>query len=166
MMKTWEVAAILLTLGIAAGCNGPSEQFMGRSGDDAALVRIHQDDGIRNAVIAQHTLFPYHFVADGAALNELGRQDLAILVDHFGGRAGRLNVRAGDVGPELRQERVQAVVDAMKAGGLQAESVVIADGLPAGEWMASERVVQILDQQDQERSGTSGSADSTTTSGL
>lgn len=103
-----------------------------------------QNASMNNAIIAQHTLYPYHFAAGSAELNELGVRDLDVLVAHFLNAAGDLNVRRGETPQALYEARVRTVLEKLAAAGVPSRSVAVKDGLPGGEGIASERVVEIL----------------------
>jgi hypothetical protein len=110
------------------------------------LIRSFHDVAWQNAIISQHTLFPYHFVDNGAELNELGRRDLAVLASHFKENPGRLNVRHDHVPDQLYEARVDLVVDRLKQAGIEIERLSVSDGMTGGSGMASERVLILLDK--------------------
>src|ERR1044071_5771977 len=95
----------LLIIPLAAACAHQSEQQRRgihsagapeQEAIDAALVHAVSDTAINNAIITQHTLFPYHFVSGTAELNELGQRELAVLCDHYRANGGAATVREGD----------------------------------------------------------------------
>jgi len=47
------------------------------------MVASLQEEAVENAIIRQHTLYSYHFVADAPYLTELGERDLDILANHY-----------------------------------------------------------------------------------
>jgi len=91
----------------------------------------------RNAIIAQHTLYPYHFAADSAELTKLGQRDLDVLIDHFMNNSGQLNINRGQAGVDLYNRRVRIVTDALTAAGIDSSRVQIGDGLPGGDGISS-----------------------------
>ncbi len=111
---------------------------------DAWMVAQVRDAAIVNAVVAQHTLFPYHFVANGDQLNELGARDLAVLAAHFRAQPGALSVRRGAAPEELYAARVQTVRKMLADAGVDAARLTLHDAPAGGSGMSSERVVQIL----------------------
>jgi hypothetical protein len=118
---------------------------------DAAIVRAHQDDFEAAGVIRQHTIYPYHFVADSAALNDLGRRDVAILAGHYaslqvdqGVPPASMGVRRGDASPALYDARVRAVTAELGRGGVPNDRVRIADTVPGGDGMALGKIKVIL----------------------
>ncbi|MBI4602473.1 MAG: hypothetical protein HY721_10990 [Planctomycetes bacterium] len=113
------------------------------------LVKTVQDAAMKNAIVAQHTLYPYHFVDDAEGLNELGKADFHVLADHYLLHPGPLNVRRGGAPMALYEARVRKVRDLLGEAGVSAERVAIADGLPGGEGLSSERVLRILEEEDQ-----------------
>lgn len=138
----------LLLLGFAA-CASPTEtrnpELEGRgarwSGD---AVR---NASLNNAIIAQHTLYPFHFVSGSAELNSLGQRDLNVLANHLVKSPGDVNVRRGDAPQALYEARVKAVLERLAAAGVQGGSVAVKDGLPGGDGMPSERVIVILKEK-------------------
>ena len=134
------------TIAGAAGCTLPERPQMDSpaSALNVRIVRALNDAAIKNAVITQHTLYPYHFILNSAQLNELGAKDLGVLIGHYTNNRGTLNVRQGNVPPALYKARVATVVDAMTEAGVDTQHVTIADGMPGGDGMASDRVVAIL----------------------
>jgi hypothetical protein len=112
---------------------------------DTELVRTLNNIGVENAVITQHTLYPYHFVADGERLNELGQRDFAVLARHFVEHPGILNLRrANEISAALYEARVAYVTGRLKEAGVEPGRVSVSDGTPGGPGMRSEQVVTIL----------------------
>jgi hypothetical protein len=118
---------------------------------DAAIVRAHQDDFEAAGIIRQHTIYPYHFVAETATLNELGQRDVAILAGHYaslsvdrGMPPGALSVRRGDASPGLYDARVRAVTAELARGGVPNDRVRIADAVPGGDGMLPGRIKVVL----------------------
>ena len=70
-MKTRFWLAVMLLVGMAAGCDASSAREKDRAALDEWLVNSYGDDAIRNALISQHTLYPYHFVPNDEELNAL-----------------------------------------------------------------------------------------------
>lgn len=140
---------ICLACILLVGCNenqagNPTEKNL-----DAELVNTLNNIGVENAIIAQHTLYPYHFVADGAGLNDLGQRDLMVLARHFKEHPGILNVRRGEEGSELYEARVASVLVRLKEAGVEAGRTRVADGMPGGPGMPSERVVTVFDKKSE-----------------
>lgn len=112
---------------------------------DPWLVEASRDLSTEKAIVRQHTLFPYHFVEYGAALNELGRHDMDILIRHYRQYPGPVNARRGDDTPDaLYQARVATVRDALAAGGVNVQQVNFTDGLAGGDGLAGEHALIIL----------------------
>jgi hypothetical protein len=103
-----------------------------------------QNASMNAAIVAQHTLYSYHFTAGAAELNELGVHDLDVLAAHFQTSTGDLNVRRGEAAQALYEARVRTVLEKLAAAGVTSRSVAVKDGLPGGEGISSERVVEIL----------------------
>ena len=96
---------------------------------DIAIVDAIRDSGVKAAIISQHTLYPYHFDADGDMLNGLGERDLAVLSSHFRTHHGELNIPRGNLDAKLYEARVAHVHDALDAAGVSSDNVHIVDTL-------------------------------------
>jgi len=131
---------------LMAGCYQSVQKSPERA-INTELVNSLYDIAMENAVISQHTLFPYHFIENASGLNELGQRDLTILARHFMENPGCLNVRRNDVPADLYEARVNLVSDKLKQAGVKTDRINISDGMPGGSGMASERVVIILDYE-------------------
>ncbi len=119
-----------------------------------------QNASMNAAIVAQHTLYPYHFAAGSAELNDLGVRDLNVLADHFAKAGGDLNVRRQNADPSLYEARVKAVLERLAQAGVPSGAVAVKDGLPGGDGISSERVIVIL----KGKMSSSSSSSSTTTS--
>jgi len=138
--------ALVLTLlaGIAGGCahdqaamTNVDEYFRNPPKDaiaDMQIVDGVRDSGVRAAIVAQHTLYPYHFVSDSDALNELGHRDVTVLATHLRGVAsGKINIRRGEEMPaSLYDARVASVRKMLQEQEVNADRVQITDGTPGG----------------------------------
>jgi hypothetical protein len=145
-MKT-TLILLPLILGTLASCGSPTKnrELQGRSS-------MWTGDAIRNAsmnqaIVAQHTLYPYHFATGSAELNDIGERDLSVLAAHFQKTPGDLNVRRGDASQTLYETRVKAVLDFLAATGVKEGSIAVKDGPAGGEGMLSERVIVILKEK-------------------
>jgi hypothetical protein len=146
-MRTLAGLLGLAALMAAAGCDLSPWRQEQDSPVDKWLVESSLDEGVRGAIVTQHTLYPYHFVKDGPALSELGRHDLSVLAEHFRQTAGLLNVYQGEAPDALYQARARAVAAALSEAAVEPGRVVLADGLPGGPGMSSSRVVIILEKK-------------------
>ncbi len=158
MRLCWTLVVCLLC-GMLLGCEKsvtePDKNI------DAELVKTLNNIAVENAIITQHTIYPYHFVTDGEELNELGRRDLAVLARHFTENAGALNVRRGEAPAALYEARVAQVTESLKKAGIDMARLSISDDMPGGTGITSERVVTILRRPPQGLSIT-GSSRATT----
>jgi hypothetical protein len=138
----------ILAIGLVGSLFGGCEEDARTAADkrlDTELVRTLNHIGIENAIITQHTLYPYHFVPNGEQLNELGQRDFAVLARHFADHPGLLNIRqAENVPPERHQARVAHVTSRLKEAGIEPGRVTLSDGMPGGPGMRAEQVVTIL----------------------
>jgi hypothetical protein len=128
---------------------------------NSQLVKSYNDIAMQNAIVSQHTLFPYHFVTDGAELNELGQRDLAALTSHFINHAGHLNIRRHNTPGDLYEARINLVLARLQEAGIDMERMSISDDMPGGAGVSSERMLVILERPSQGvTTATSGSISS------
>ena len=73
----------ILSVAAMAGCSLSSQPLTERRDRHVSLINSLFDGQINDAVITQHTLFPHHFIAASAALNEHGERDLHALSTHL-----------------------------------------------------------------------------------
>lgn len=140
-------------------CQEEEDACYANSEVDTWLAQQALGENIERGIVRAHTLYPYHFVENGTALNELGRRDVAVLAFYFKANPGPLNVRRGDIPRELYAARLKTVASALSAGGVNAARVTIADGLPGGDGISSESLLRILARS--ERVTRSGQNDNT-----
>ena len=108
------------------------------------IVDTYSDLMIQNAIIAQHTLYPYHFVNNSAMLNGLGERDLAALTQHFQENPGQLSIQQGKTDAILYQSRAQTVYEKLLAGGVPDSKIKIISGMPGGDGIQTNAVIEIL----------------------
>jgi hypothetical protein len=157
MTPTRTLMACLLALG-SIGCQAqkpppPDHDFKSnkpvREGDrelNSSMVQDYYLRQINAGIIREQSLYPYHFIVNGAGLNALGRRDLYVLTEHYLVNPGKLNIRHGEESKEIYDARVKMVVDAMTSAGVRMDRVKVSDGLPGGDGVSSERVVLILEK--------------------
>ncbi|MBN2270329.1 MAG: hypothetical protein JXN61_06930 [Sedimentisphaerales bacterium] len=147
-MKNCTSILMVICCVFMAGCGGGAKQAnsleLDRNRINSGLVNSYNDLAMQNAIIAQCTLYPYHFIKNSAELNELGQRDLAVLAGHFKEYPGQLNIRRDDLPAEIYGARVNHTLDLLKKAGVDAERISVSDGMPGGSGMASERVLRIL----------------------
>jgi len=147
-MKLSTITTISLFCILMVGCQESVQRNSTRQLINTELVNSLSDIQMQNAIITQHTLFPYHFVKNGAELNELGQRDLAILAGHFMEHPGQLNIRRNNNIPGLLYEaRVNLVLGRLKETSVNTERIRISEGMPGGSGMLSEKVLIILEKQ-------------------
>jgi hypothetical protein len=150
-----------LVCGLLAGCAEEATEGKASKNLDAELVNTVNNIQVENAIITQHTLYPYHFVTDGAKLNDLGQRDLGVLAQHYKEHPGLLNIRRGEASDALYEARVASVMAGLKEAGVEMSRMSASDTMPGGTGMPSERVVTILQKESETRSRST----STTTTG-
>lgn len=152
--------AICLSLGLLTGCNEQQAANQKDGNLDVELVKTLNNIGVENAIVTQHTLYPYHFGVNAGELNELGRRDLNVLARHFAQNPGLLNIQRGDAAEDLYQKRIAHVVSGLQAAGVEMSRMSVSEGMPGGSGMLSEGVVTILQKEPEGRitagSGTTG----------
>jgi hypothetical protein len=155
-----------LVMGLAClwmvGCESEQKPAQDTRNLDVELVNTINNVGVENAIITQHTLYPYHFVVDGEKLNDLGLRDFAVLAKHFTEHPGVLNIRRAETSTELYEARVAYVMNKLKEAGVETNRVSVSDGMPGGTGMPAERVVTIL-QREPTRTSPSMRSGTTTT---
>ncbi len=156
-MRLYSTIVICLACSLVIGCQDQT-QSQANQNLDVELVKTINNVGVENAIITQHTLFPYHFVTDGERLNDLGQRDFAVLARHFTEHPGILNIRRAETGAELYDARVAYVLGRLKEAGVETNRVSVSDGMAGGPGMPSERVVTILQKETASTRITTGSA--------
>ena len=166
-MKLLSNAALTVLLVLAAGCQMPEKSVSQRNSEvDAWLIGSMQDMQIDNAVIREHTLYPYHFVINSADLNELGGRDLDVLAKHFKDNPGQINLWRGDVSGDLWQARSDTVLKHLAQAGVDMNRVRVEQGLPGGDGMTATEVVLRFKQAMEAKEGTKASSTDYTTMGM
>jgi hypothetical protein len=151
----------LLALGGLTGCareGGLMRVDDQRQPVNRWTIETTDDESVANAVIAQHTLYPYHFLANGADLNELGERDVKILAKHYSRYPGEINLRRGSEETGMYEARIQSVTAMLTSLGVDKGGLRIVDKVPGGDGVASERAVMILERSMVATTTSSGSA--------
>lgn len=105
------------------------------------IVTSINDAAIRNAVVRQRTLYPYHFEDDGATPNELGLRELDVLAEHYRRAPGTLNIRKAHTPDPLYEGRVSTVRDLLARAGVDVASMRFEDGMPGGDGRVANEVL-------------------------
>jgi hypothetical protein len=156
MKYRWMLAVMILAVGqFGCECENTVDRDLKPKGaiNDAngpvntAMVQTMNNQMVDNAIIREHSLYPYHFVVNSAEFNELGWRDLHVLANHYGRYPGPLNVRQGDTPDDLYKARVKAVVDAMTHNGVHMDRIKVTDGMPGGDGITADQVVIITERQ-------------------
>lgn len=155
-MRLFYIAAVCLMCGVLCGCEENMAADGAKADFNVELVNTINNIQVENAIIAQHTLYPYHFVADGEELNDLGERDFGVLAKHFKEHPGILNIRRGETSADLYEARVAGIMSGLKEAGIETNRMSVADGMPGGPGMSSERAVTILKEAPQRLTKTDG----------
>ena len=156
-----KIRTITMTVLFCVSIAGCEENVQNKSDNrliNSQLIHSYNDIAIQNAIVSQHTLFPYHFVTDGAELNELGQCDLAALTSHFIKYPGHLNIRRGKIAADLYEARINMVYERLLDAGIDKKRISISDAMPGGSGITSERMLIILSQKSRGVSSGSGSS--------
>ena len=147
MKKTFVVISLVCVI-FMCGCSPQVEKSVQNPVDkdqvNRAILDTYSDLAIQNAIIAQHTLYPYHFVNNSTELNVIGMRDLSVLIEHFQQNPGEITVQKGVVDDLLYQSRGQLVYEKLLEAGIPQDKINITDGMPGGDGMPSETVIEIL----------------------
>jgi hypothetical protein len=149
-MKAIEITMAAAILAISAGCSFMEEaelQKKQRAEANTWLVESFRDAAIENAIVREHTIYPYQFIQNSADMTELGRRDMRVLAEFFRDNPGQLNVRKADTPDELYDKRVKKVVRELADAGVDMDRMDISDGLPGGDGITgSEAVLHFKDK--------------------
>jgi hypothetical protein len=118
---------------------------------DTYAVESVQDAAIKNAILEQHALFPYHFVPGSVTLTEVGQRDLSFLTDNYKTNPGPLALIKGDTPNELYALRKEAIAAALQQAGLP--SIAITDGPVGGRGMTGQAAVIARREKQDDYSG-------------
>lgn len=168
-MKTTLRVILIGSAFMLLGCNNASKQNpygkVNKGLINQELVKSLFNMQVENALVTQHTLFPYHFVTNSAELNTLGERDFDVLAKHLAENPGTLNIRKGTTPDELYQSRVQNITAKLREKGLDTDKIAIVDNPAGGNGIASPRAIDIV-QQDTSLSGGAGASTTSTSGGL
>lgn len=150
-MKLYTIITITFFFSVLiAGCSENMEKSLDKQMMNNELINSYNNISVQNAIISQHTLFPYHFVKNGEELNELGNSDLNVLAKHFLKYPGKLNIRRGNVPQDLYQGRINFVLEQLKEAGVEDDQISVSDGMPGGSGMLSEKILIIMKENSGE----------------
>jgi len=147
-MKLSMILTVVLFCISMIGCQESVEESPDKHLINSQLLNSYYDIAMQNAIISQHTLYPYHFVANGAELNELGKRDLAVLTRHFIKQPGHLNIRRHNIPAGLYEARVESVRKRLKEAGIDIGRISITDDMPGGSGVPSESILIILSEEE------------------
>ena len=149
--KTAFVIELALLCVFLCSCNNTHRKPVNEGQMNAGLITAYNDTAMENAIIVQHSLYPYHFVNNSDQLNELGRRDLSVLAKHFKEYPGQLDISRDGTSESLYQARLAYVAGQLKKDGIDISKLTISDGLPGGSGMTSSEVVQVKEADQKAR---------------
>jgi hypothetical protein len=138
------IALSVLSLALV-GCKTEQEQSELRGTAAMRSGETIRNAAIEQAIISQHTLYPYHFITNSPELNELGWRDLGVLVRHFAHASGDLNLARGTTSDALYEKRAQALLTALRTAGIAKDRVAVVEGRRGGAGISGTRRVRIID---------------------
>lgn len=152
--------ALLLGCGTwAARYGSPARLRPSQRGTANAFLCTWLDEkDTEQALVAQHTVFPHHFVAGTSRLNELGERDLGVLAAHYKEHPGLLNIQRARASAGLYDARVAVVAAFLLEEGVEVGELSISDTGTGGDGMASERVLRVLQRSDEQQGNQGGAA--------
>src|ERR1051326_6765343 len=103
MIMRMKYAGLICGCLLGTGCvkDHTAAQLDQEKDQNAWIVNAYHTDIVRTAVVSQATIYSYHFVANGAQLNDLGTRDVGYLGEHFAQNPGRLNVNRDSADDKL-----------------------------------------------------------------
>lgn len=141
-MRRGGLVAGLAVAAAAGGCSAPPYR------DDpklnGAIVEAQSVEAADNAIVREHTVYPHHFIEGTARLNSLGERDVNVLAAAYGRDGGTIDVGRGGAPSGLYAARCEAVIAQLAEAGVGPGRIVLADGLPGGDGIASVQVLVIL----------------------
>ncbi len=144
IMKTSLSIVLVFACYVLCGCEETAQvQPIDKGLINAKQVNMLNDIAIENAIVTQRTLYPFHFINNSEKLNELGRKDLSILIEHFKEYPGQLNVQQQDTDYSLYQARLAFVFQELQDAGVDMTKVSLVDGMPGGDGMETDDVIEI-----------------------
>ena len=143
-MKTLAILTSCLFVLCACGCEGPVSGPERYRHMNTNIVGTYNDIALENAIIAQHTLYGYHFIDGSAELNQLGNRDLTVLANHSKRSPTELCIQRG-TSDELYQERVNSVLDFLRKNSVDTNAITISSRLPGGDGVSAYRAIAILE---------------------
>jgi hypothetical protein len=145
MTRLIVIGSWLAFVACATGCDAPAKSV---SKVDAQPVQSVLNRQVAQGVSDQHALMPYHFRANSAELNDLGRQDLEILAQDFLTAPGALTLRHGAESSQLYGQRKATVLRFLRDYGVKTACVSINDDLLDGDGASSAQARQALERMN------------------
>ncbi len=146
-------ALLLAAIAALGGCSNEEKANMdaGRPAWDHGraqametyAVRSYFEESISNGSIAQHTLYPHHFMANSAQLNELGAHEIAVLASAYKVGPGKLGIRRGEESDDVYTARTKTVTAALASAGIDMKRMTIGDDVAGGPGEPADRVIAL-----------------------
>ncbi len=141
-MKTTMLCLAVIAM-MACGCDR-TPRYRAAPAADAWAVNSANDQAVRQAIVRQSTLYPYHFIDNSAELTPLGMSDLATLVSHFQRYPGQLSIRRGAAEQWLYDLRVQEVTGKLRTARVDTDRMTLADMPAEGDGMPAGSIIVIM----------------------
>lgn len=141
-MNSSKWAVLIGMILLPAGCSDWHKPEIARN--DRRLVASLTDEQAVMAVQRQRTVYPYHFIAGTAELNDLGRRDLMILADFERDHPGVVHVCRDREAPGLYAARLKSIREFLSGEGVPVGRVMFDDAWPGGDGERADAVAQSM----------------------
>jgi hypothetical protein len=118
-----------------------------------ALLNTPFDQQIAAGAVADRTIYPHHFAANGVTLNVLGEQRVDALLEVATDQPVRVNVPDTGEPDGVHAARVAAVRERMLSAGLDESQLQVVNAPPGGPGIWSENIVLTMQQAQQGAGG-------------
>lgn len=132
---------------LLASCASRSARSVPYARGDMWVGAAIQEASLNRAIVAQRTLYPYHFVAGAEQLNSLGLRDLEVLARHVEAHGGEIRLHKGAADLRLYAARQRAVKAALLAEGFELDGVLIVDRPAGGRGIPGARAAEQLEPE-------------------
>lgn len=148
MRQSLRHSALLATL-LSLGCASPSAQKASLTEGQLWVGAAIRQASLDRAIVAERTIYPFHFVAGSADLNDLGSRDLGVLARHAAEHGGTIQLHRGRTSFELYAARTRSVRAALQAQGVDLERVAVVDEPPFGPGISGRRAARDVTEEPQ-----------------
>ena len=138
------ILIVAVSIGLLSGCIAWQEDSARMRAESQERMNSYMDEAVINGVLAERTLYPYHFYHDTSELTALGKRTLSILASYYENHPGTLNIRQGEAPDSLYEARIAMARSYLEEWGIAIGEIDVTDDYPSGAGMPSERVFEML----------------------